>query len=150
MSTSLTKTKSTTPGPPNRRVQVIAIGCALLATGLIWLTAHALGITLKVDLRNGRPPQTFGPAFLLGFTFLFSLLGWISLAILERYANRALRIWTGLGLVVLMMSFVPIAAAGATASVKTVLCTIHLAVAAVLLSLMRLSYFPLKNPRGGS
>jgi hypothetical protein len=138
-------TSQTTPdrvalNPPDRRVRGIAVGGALLATGLLWLAAHALGITLKVDLHNGRPPQVFGLAFLLGFALLFSLLGWASLAILEHYTRRALRIWTSLGVTVLAVSFVPLAAVGATASAKTVLCLIHLALAAVLLSTMRRSY----------
>jgi len=124
---------------PDHRLRARAVCGALLATGLLWLASQALGVTLMIDLHNGKPPQLFGPVFLLSFTLLFSLLGWGTLAILEHFTRRALPIWTGLGLVVLVWSLVPITSVGASGSAKAVLATIHISVAAVLITAMRRS-----------
>ena len=110
-----------------------AVAGAVMATGLLWLVGRALDVSFRVDLHNSKPPQTFGPAFLLGCALLFTLLGCGTLAVLERYTRRAERVWTALALAVLGVSFVPIVAAGAAASTKTLLGLVHLAVAAVLI-----------------
>jgi hypothetical protein len=124
---------------PDHRLRALAVCSALLTTGLLWLASQALGVTLMIDLQNGKPPQLFGPVFLLSFTLLFSLLGWGTLVILEHLTRWALPLWTGLGVVVLVGSLEPITSVGATGSAKAVLATIHLSVAAVLITAMRRS-----------
>jgi Family of unknown function (DUF6069) len=124
---------------PNRRLRAGAVGGTLLATGAVWLAGQALGVTFTVAVGNGATAQTFSPAFLLGFTLQIALAGWATLAILEHYTRRAMRIWTVLGVTVLALSFVPIAAAAAGTATKAALSLIHLAVAGVLLVTMRRS-----------
>jgi hypothetical protein len=124
---------------PNRRLRACAVGGALVATGAVWLAGHALGVTFKVAVGNGGAAQTFGPAFLLGFALQIALAGWATLAILEHYTRRAMRIWTALGVTVLALSFAPIAVAGSSTGTKAALSLIHLAVAGVLLCTMRRS-----------
>jgi hypothetical protein len=123
----------------NRRLRACGVAGTLLATGTLWLAGHALGVTFKVAAHSGGAPQTFSPAFLLGFTLQIALAGWATLAILEHYTRRAVRIWTALGVTVLALSFVPIAVAGANAGTKTALCLIHIIVGSILLSTMRRS-----------
>ena len=42
-------------GTSTRRVRAIAVGGAVLATGLVRLAAYVLDIDLRVDQRNGQP-----------------------------------------------------------------------------------------------
>jgi hypothetical protein len=112
---------------------------ALIATSLWWLVARALNVSLRVNLHDGRPAQQFGLLFLLGFSLGFSILGWLVLAVLDRRTRRSVAIWTTLGIGLLVVSFVPIAIAGASPGTKVILSCIHLSVAAVLLTFMRRS-----------
>ncbi len=105
--------------------------------------AQILGIDLRVDPHNGQPAGPVGLPNVIGFTLVFSLLGWGVLALLERYARRARTIWTVLALAVLAISFVPVAYVEATAGTKTILSLMHLALASVLIPLLRRG--PAKN-----
>jgi hypothetical protein len=133
MTPSYSVSERVTSNSPDLRVRTIAVGCALVATCLLWIGAHGAGVAMKIGLHNGRPPQTFGLPFLLGFALLISLLGWATLLFLERIARRPLRIWTGLAVVTFVLSFIPIAAAAANPGTKTVLSLIHIAVGGSLL-----------------
>ncbi|MBB6346650.1 DUF6069 family protein [Nonomuraea muscovyensis] len=120
-----------------RRTRVLAVGGAVLAAVLVGLAAAVLGIELRVDMRNGQPPMVIGLPLVAGFALAFALLGWGALAVLERFSERAATIWTWLAVIVLLVSFVPILFAEATAGARTVLAAMHLAVAAVLVPLLR-------------
>ncbi|MDF2706506.1 MAG: hypothetical protein K0R62_2158 [Nonomuraea muscovyensis] len=120
-----------------RRTRVLAVGGAVLAAVLLGLAAAVLGIELRVDMRNGQPPMVIGLPLVAGFALAFALLGWGALAVLERFSERAATIWTWLAVIVLLASFVPILSAEATAGARTVLAAMHLAVAAVLVPLLR-------------
>jgi hypothetical protein len=137
ITTSATLATPATISAPDRRLRARAVGGALLATGAVWLAGHALGVTFQVA--TGGPPQTFTLPFLLGFTLQVALAGWVTLAVLERYTRHAMGIWTALGVTVLVLSFAPIAIAGASAPTKAALSLIHLSVAGVLLVTMRRS-----------
>jgi hypothetical protein len=112
---------------------------ALIATSMWWLMAQALNVSLTVNLHNGRPPQRFGILFLLGFALGFSILGWLVLAVLDRHTRRSVAIWTTMAIGLLVLSFVPIAIAGASSGTKLILSCIHLSVATALLTSMRRS-----------
>lgn len=120
-----------------RRTRVLAVGGAVLAAVLLGLAAAVLGIELRMDMRNGQPPMVVGLPLVAGFSLAFALLGWGVLAVLERFSERAATIWTWLAVIVLLVSFVPILSAEATAGARTVLAAMHLAVAAVLIPLLR-------------
>jgi hypothetical protein len=115
------------------------VAAALIATSVWWLVAQALNVSLRVNLHDGRPAQQFGLLFLLGFALGFSILGWLVLAVLDRRTRRSVAIWTTLGIGLLVVSFVPIAIAGASSGSKVILSCIHLSVAAALLTFMRRS-----------
>jgi hypothetical protein len=72
------------------------------------------------------------------FTALFGLLGWGTLALLERFARRrAMAIWTALAIAGALLSIVPIFLEGATTGTRAALTVLHLAVAAVLVPAFR-------------
>lgn len=139
MTTTSQTPKSVRTGTSARRVRAIAVGGAVLATGLVWLAAYALDIDLRLDQRNGQPPIIVGLPLVIGFTLILALLGWGALAVLERYIRQARTIWTVIAIAVLMVSFVPILGVEATSGTKSVLSLMHLAVAAVLIPMLRRS-----------
>ncbi|GAA1720278.1 DUF6069 family protein [Nonomuraea bangladeshensis] len=116
----------------------LAIGGAVLATGLLWLAARLLEIDLRVDQPgDGQPPVTVGLPLVIGATLVLSLLGWGALAVLERFTRRARTIWSVSACAVLLISFVPIAGVEAALGTKIILSLMHLAVAAVLIPMLR-------------
>lgn len=119
-----------------RRTRLAVVCAGALAPAAIWLLARAGGADLVVDLHNGRPPMTIGLAIVVAFAGQAAILGWITLALLERFTTRARAIWTGLAAAVLLISFIPVTVAEAEAGTKLVLCLMHLAVAAVLMPLL--------------
>ncbi len=120
----------------HRRVRASALAVTVLATGVIWLAAHAMGVSFKLSDSNGEVVISL-PIVAL-FSLLFALLGWGSLALLERFAGRrAMAVWTGLAVAVTALSMVPIGLEHATSGTKAGLALIHLAVAGVLIPMLR-------------
>ncbi|MCW2859560.1 MAG: hypothetical protein JWP48_1268 [Actinoallomurus sp.] len=122
-----------------RRARAIAVGATVAATGVIYTAARAFGTDFKLtDPGKAEAHQLILPEIIV-FTLVFSLLGWGALALLERVTRRAKTIWTALAGVVLALSFVPIAIEQATGDTKVMLALIHVAVAAVLVPVLRLT-----------
>jgi hypothetical protein len=122
-----------------RRARAIAVGATIAATGVLYTAARAFGTDFKLsDPGKAEAHQLILPEIIV-FTLVFALLGWGVLALLERVTRRAKTIWTALAGVVLALSFVPIAIEQATGDTKVMLALIHLAVAAVLVPVLRLT-----------
>jgi FlaA1/EpsC-like NDP-sugar epimerase len=119
------------------RVRAIAIGGVTLATVVIWLVARALEVDFKVDQRNGQPPVDVTLPSVIAVTLIVSLLAWGTLALLQRFTSRGTAIWTVLAVVVLLLSYLLLVFAGATAGTKITLFLMHSSVAAVLIPVMR-------------
>ncbi|GAA3018966.1 DUF6069 family protein [Streptosporangium longisporum] len=127
----MTGTASVAVAPRLRR-GALAVAGAVLSTVLVWAAAHALGVELRVDPRNGRPPGVIDLPFAAMVTLAVSLLGWGARALLQRVTRRAPAVWTVLALTVLIVSFLPVFMVGATGATRVTLAAMHLAVAAVL------------------
>jgi hypothetical protein len=125
------------PGTPTRRrtLRATAMLIAAAATSVVWLLAHAAGASFTL-MASGKT-LTIGLPAVIGFTLWFSGLGWITLALLERYSGSAAKTWTRLAAGVLLLSLVPIFAEHASAGTRTALLLIHLTVAAVLIPVFR-------------
>src|SRR3954447_23122950 len=125
---------TTTPTSPLRWPRgAVAVGGAVLATALLWTAAQVLGIELRVDPRNGRPPGVISLPFAATLTLAVSAAGWGVRALLDRLVRRASLVWTVLAVLVLLASFLPLFAVEATGATKTILALMHAAVAAVLI-----------------
>jgi hypothetical protein len=109
----------------------------VLATSLVWLITHLLGVSLRVDQHNGQGPQAIGLPLIAGLTLVVSLLGWGALALMERYIKRAVTVWSVLAFAVLLLSFTAILLVGASVGTKTTLSMIHITVAAMLIPTLR-------------
>ena len=81
--------------------------------------------------------ETVGVDYVVGASLIASLAGWALLALLERRTPRARSIWTVVAIVVLLVSVsLPLSIATTTGS-KTVLALMHVAVAVVLIPVLR-------------
>jgi hypothetical protein len=129
----MTVTASASLSTTRLRIVGFAVGGAVLATALLWTTAQALDIELRIDPRNGRPPGVISLPFAATLTLIVSLLGWGTRALLDRWTERAAVVWTGLALLVLVASFLPLLGVEATGGAKTIMALMHLAVAAILI-----------------
>jgi hypothetical protein len=125
------------PAPSLRRTRGLAVGGAVLATGTLYVAAHALGTGFVLtDPGKAAEHQLILPEIAV-LTLVFALLGWGTLALLEHFTRRARAAWTTLAGAVLALSFVPIALEQASTSTKVMLTLIHIAVAAVIVPAFR-------------
>ncbi|MGN9778912.1 DUF6069 family protein [Micromonospora sp. H33] len=123
-----------TPSATRRRA--LAVVAAVAACVLIWVVGRLSGVDFTVK-NPGQPEAVVGLAQVVVFSLVASLLGWGVLALLERVARRrAAVVWTVLAVVVALVSLAPLAATDATAGAKVTLGAMHLAVAAVLVTLL--------------
>lgn len=74
--------------------------------------------------------------FAAGVTLVVTLSAWGLRAGLDRFTRHAARVWTVVAGVVLLLSFLPVLAVGASGETKTILALAHLAVAAILLPVL--------------
>ncbi|MEH0843343.1 DUF6069 family protein [Micromonospora sp. CPCC 205711] len=121
----------------HRRQRAWSVGAAVAANSLLYLVARAAG----TDFRLTDPGATEAHQLILPeiavFSLLFALLGWGTLALLERFTRHARVVWSGLAGLVLAASFVPIFIEQATVDTRIMLCLLHLVVAAALLPMLR-------------
>jgi hypothetical protein len=120
-----------------RRVRGFAVATAVLSTSLLYLVAKALGTDFKLTDPGTPEPHALILPEIAVFALVFSLLGWGTLALLERFTRRPKVIWSVLAIAVLVLSFVPIGIEQATVDTKVMLSVIHLAVAAALVPMLR-------------
>lgn len=117
------------------RVRAIGVAGGTLAALAVWtLAAPVLGVDLQVTPGTEQPqPVGVGPVALA--SLLAGLVGWGSLALLERLTRRARPVWVGLAVTVLVLSLAP-TQAGVTLATTVALAAMHLAVAAVVIPVL--------------
>ena len=121
---------------PLVRAAIVA-GAALAATAT-FLLIRATGADFTItDPGEGKVPHTFAALEIAMVTVVIGLLGWATLAILERWTRRAHRIWTFLAVAIVLLSMPPIWIERATTSTRIGLVLVHLVVGAALLPLLR-------------
>jgi Family of unknown function (DUF6069) len=120
-----------------RRARVVAVAAAVVATSLIYLVAKAAGTDFALTDPGKTRPHPLSLPEIAVFALVFSLLGWGSLALLERFTRHAKALWIALAGAVLLLSFVPIGIEHATTDTKIMLGVIHLTVAAALATMLR-------------
>lgn len=121
-----------------RRRRAAGVGGGILAAVAVWtLAGPLLGVDLQVAPGTNQP-QPVGVGAVITASLAAGLAGWASSALLERLTHRARSVWTGLALVVLVASLVP-AQAGVTTATTVALAAMHLAVAAVVIPVMRVT-----------
>lgn len=116
-----------------RTTRALTVVVAAVAAFAVWLVAGPVaGVDFTVT-RDGKATEV-GAAQVLGIAAAAGLLGWGLLALLERFTDRAGRIWTVVAVVVLLASFVmPFNSGAIDTAAKWVLLSLHLTVGAVLI-----------------
>ncbi|MEO3929877.1 DUF6069 family protein [Micromonosporaceae bacterium B7E4] len=120
-----------------RRLRLGAVGAAVLVNSVIYLGGRAFGTDFVLTDPGNPVPHPLIVAEIAVITAVFGLLGWGSLALLERFTRRARQIWAVLATVVLALSFVPLGIELATVDTKILLGVMHLVVAAALFPMLR-------------
>ncbi len=127
------ESRSDTAVHSRRRDRVLTIVVATITALIVWAIARLLvGHRLTVESSGQDTPMTIGPVAVIVTTLIASLLGWAALALLERFTDRARRIWLGLAPVVLVVS---LATLGQAIGIGTTIAlfALHLVVGAVLI-----------------
>ncbi|GIJ29133.1 hypothetical protein Vqi01_42950 [Micromonospora qiuiae] len=134
MSSTTAHTVNSTAAPPRRRP--LGVLAAVAACVAIWLVGALGGVDYAVR-SPGQPEVAVNLVPVVAFSLVAALLGWATLAILERIAGRrATTIWFSLVVAVALLSFAPLVQVDATAGAKLALGAMHLAVPATLIALL--------------
>ncbi|MDR7301967.1 DUF6069 family protein [Haloactinomyces albus] len=109
-----------------------AVVTAVIVPAVIWALAVPVGDLELVVPQSGSPMEiTLVPVLLS--SAVASLAAWAFLVLLERFTGKAKMIWTIAAVVLLAVSFLPLASPEVSAATRAVLVLMHLAVAAVLI-----------------
>ncbi len=130
----------------SRRVRLLAVALAALAGVAVWVVADVFGVDVRQPAFGvAQQSQALGAPFVAVVSALAALAGWGLLAVLERLTASARRVWTAIATVALLLSLgAPLSGHGVTASSRVTLVAMHLAVGAVVITLLRRS----SQPRG--
>ncbi|MEV1329864.1 DUF6069 family protein [Micromonospora costi] len=120
-----------------RRQRALGVATAVVATSLIYLVARAAGTDFTLTDPGGTRSHPLILPEIATFSLVFALLGWGSLALLERLTRHAHVLWGGLAATVLLASFIPIFLERATVDTRVMLCVLHVVVALALLPMLR-------------
>ncbi len=119
------------------RIRAMAVAGAAIAAVAIWAIAvPLLGVHLLVRF-GASAPQSIGIDYVIGASVIGSLAGWGLLAWLERSTAHARSIWTAIAVVAVLVSLSLPLIAGISTAAKVTFILMHLAVATVLISVMR-------------
>ncbi|WP_433133998.1 DUF6069 family protein [Micromonospora sp. CA-240977] len=124
------------PTTSNLRRRALGVGVAVVASLAIWAIGALAGVDFTVE-SPGQPATVIGAGAIVMVSLGAALLGWATLALLERFAARVARpVWVSLAVVVTLLSFVPLLSVEATGGAKLTLAATHLAVAVPLVALL--------------
>ncbi|WFE99314.1 DUF6069 family protein [Micromonospora sp. WMMD964] len=127
---------ATSPTTSPLRRRALGVGVAVLACLVIWSIGALAGVDYTVE-SPGQPATVIGVGAVAVVALGAALLGWATLALLERFAPRVARpVWISLAVVVTLLSFAPLLNVDATGGAKLALGATHVAVAVALIALL--------------
>jgi hypothetical protein len=115
---------------------VAAVLGATAAAVAIWIVAIAAGADLTVSFGTGQP-QKVTVINVVVAALVGSLAGWGLLAMLRRFTAKARTVWTVTAIVAALLSLASPLSTTSSASTKAWLVAMHLAVATVLIVVLR-------------
>jgi hypothetical protein len=133
----IAETGPTTAPRVRRSQRAKAVGVAVAASGVLYLGARAVGTDFVLTDPGATVSHPLILPEIIVFALVFALLGWGTLALLERLTRHAKIIWSVLASAVLAASFIPVFLEQATVDTRVMLCLIHVAVAVALLPMLR-------------
>ncbi|GIJ76410.1 hypothetical protein SAMN05443287_10274 [Micromonospora phaseoli] len=118
------------------RRRALGVLAAVAGSVATWLVGALVGVNYAV-LSPGEPETVVNLIPVIVVSLGAALLGWATLAVLERIAGRrATVIWLSLVVAVTLLSFVPLLQVEATVGAKVALGVMHLVVPAALIALL--------------
>ncbi|MEU4680184.1 DUF6069 family protein [Micromonospora sp. NPDC023737] len=120
-----------------RRQRALGVGGAVVANSLLYLAGRAVGTDFTLTDPGATQSHQLILPEIAAFSLVFALLGWGSLALLERFTRHARTVWGVLAGTVLLASFVPVFIEQATVDTRVMLCVLHVVVAVALLPMLR-------------
>ena len=117
-----------------KRIGVVIV--SMVVALALWVVIDPiLGVELRSPATGSRASEEVTAAHVLIASGFTALLGWGSLALLERVATRARRIWAVVATLALILSLTgPLSGSGISAGNRTSLLLMHLAVGVILIS----------------
>jgi hypothetical protein len=125
------------PTRVSARTPVAAVLGATAAAVAIWAVATAAGAELTVSFGSGQPIQNVTVVNVIVAALVGSLAGWGLLALLRRFTVNARAIWTVIAIVFALFSLGGPLSTIASTGTKVALVAMHLAVATVVIVLLR-------------
>ena len=119
------------------RTPMAAVLGATAAAVAIWVVATAAGADLTVSFGPGQPIQKITVVNVVVAALVGSLAGWGLLALLRRFTAKARAVWTVAAIVAALLSLGGPLSATASAGTKVSLVAMHLAVATVVIVVLR-------------
>jgi hypothetical protein len=119
------------------RTPMTAVLGATVAATAIWAVATTVGAELTVSFGPGQPIQKITVVNVVVAALVGSLAGWGLLALLRRFTVNARAVWTVIAMVFALLSLAGPLSAIASAGTKVSLVAMHLAVATVLIVVLR-------------
>ena len=110
---------------------------ATAAAVAIWVVATLAGAELTVSFGSGQPIQKVTVINVVVAALVGSLAGWGLLALLRRFTAKARAVWTVTAIVAALLSLAGPLSTISSASTKAWLVAMHLAVATVLIVVLR-------------
>jgi hypothetical protein len=106
---------------------------AVLVTTVCFLLARVAGADFTItDPGAGQVPHTFVALEMANVTAIIGVLGWLTLATLERWTRRSRMIWGTLAVGIVALSLVPIWIVQATTATRLSLAVLHVVVGIAL------------------
>ncbi|OZM79771.1 DUF6069 family protein [Pseudonocardia sp. MH-G8] len=137
--TETTQPASTvSPRPSKARrplLRLAGVGATVVVTLVVWAVGRLAGADYVLSDPSGS--VIIDPVVTAVVTLVAALLGWGTLALLERLTRHAARIWVTTASIVVIASMVPIFLIDATPGTQVALFFVHLAVAVLVPALLR-------------
>jgi hypothetical protein len=108
-----------------------------VAAVAIWIVATLAGAELTVSFGPGQAIQKITLINVVVTALVASLAGWGLLALLRRFTANARAVWTAIAIIVALLSLGGPLSAVASPGTKVSLVAMHLAVATVVITVLR-------------
>jgi hypothetical protein len=125
------------PMPASAKARGGTVLAGVLAAVIVWALAKIAVHDLRQPAFGTATPQDLNAAVVIGAALIGGLLGWSSLAIVERLTARGRILWLRAALVALVLSLgAPLSGQGVSVGNRVSLVVLHLAVGAVVIPLL--------------
>jgi hypothetical protein len=146
--TMKTLSRADHPTRASAKARAAAVITGVLAALIVWALAKLAVHDLRQPAFGPATPQELSAAVVAGAALTGALLGWSSLAIVERRSGRGRTLWLRTVLVALLLSLgSPLSGHGISAGNRMVLVLLHLTVAAVVIPLLYRTSPPGRRPQ---